>query len=580
MGDLGYWRRLQGRATTRRTALRGGVTGAGALAAAFALACGSDSKKDEKPAGGAATGSGAPAAQAAGTPHPEVAGAKAGGTFNIDQSDEPITLDNHRAETPGSIQAANLSYNHLLRRWEDFLKAPGKINVEPELASAWEQIDKTTYRFNLVKNAKWHNVAPLNGRELKASDVKYSLERMKGSDPELRTRSVMETISSVETPDDYTVVVKTKDPYAAFMTVIGHTWNIIMAPELGDTQDVNRKAVGTGPYIFREWQRGVALRFDKNPDYWRKNQPFFDRVIQRVVPNVAARATNFRSGETDIWGGSPPTVPYETIDEMKKALPDVTEIRREGSNNSGTKAFFNLTGAPFNDKRVRQAFLYGADYEAISKIFGGLAKRAGPMPLASEWGLKPEDFPKTDLAKAKALLEQAGYGADKPLKVKTTISAEYSGPAVSQILQQVMKPVGVEIEINQIENAAWLTKVYRGGQDYQMTSFGDWSWEDPDRGLYAYFHSKGNSNNTHFANPQADSLLEKQRVEFDLEARKKLVRDLQLLLIDEAPQVWLVSTGSVELIRSRLKNYKQMQMGNTNGYRQWEFCWYDPIPTR
>jgi len=181
------------------------------------------------------------------------------------------------------------------------------------------------------------------------------------------------------------------------------------------------------------------------------------------------------------------------------------------------------------------------------------------------------------VAKAKQLLEAAGVST--PLKVKTTISAEYSGPAVSQILQQVMKPVGVEIEINQIENAAWLTKVYRGGQDYQLTSFGDWSWEDPDRGLYAYFHSKGNANNTHFNNPQADALLEKQRVEFDLEARKKLVRELQLLLVEEAPQVWLVSTGGIELYRNRLKNYKQMQMGNTNGYRQWEFTWYDPVPS-
>ncbi|MBI2761431.1 MAG: ABC transporter substrate-binding protein [Chloroflexi bacterium] len=579
MDTDGYWTRRGNRGGVgRRAVLRGGVLGGASLAAAFALACGGDDKKTDSGSSSGTQTSGSPgaAAQAQLTPHPEVASAKRGGTFEFDQSDEPISLDNHRQETPGSIQAANLSYNHLLRRWEDFLKAPGVINIDGELAQAWEQVDKTTYKFSLVRNAKWHNIAPVNGRAFTADDVKYSLERMKGSDPELRTRSAMEPIDSIETPDQYTVVVKTKEPFAPFINHIGHTWNVIMARELGDTPDVNRKAIGTGPFIFKEWQRGVSLRFDRNPEYWRINQPFFERVIMRVVPNTAARAANFRAGETNIWGGSPPTVPYETIDEMKKALPDVTEIRREGSNNSGTKAFFNTTAAPFNDKRVRQAFLYGADYESITKIFGGLAKRAGPMPLASIWGLKDADFPKTDVAKAKQLLEAAGVST--PLKVKTTISAEYSGPAVSQILQQVMKPVGVEIEINQIENAAWISKVYRGGQDYQMTSFGDWSWEDPDRGLYAYFHSKGNANNTHFSNPQADSLLEKQRVEFDLEARKKLVRDLQLLLVDEAPQVWLVSTGGIELIRARLKNYKQMQMGNTNGYRQWEFCWFDPAP--
>jgi len=106
------------------------------------------------------------------------------------------------------------------------------------------------------------------------------------------------------------------------------------------------------------------------------------------------------------------------------------------------------------------------------------------------------------------------------------------------------------------------------------------SWEDPDRGLYSYFHSKGAANNTHFSNPQTDALLEKQRGEFDEEARKKTVRELQLLLIEEAPDVWLVSSGTIELSRKRLHNYKQMQMGNTNGYRQWEFTWFDPMPNR
>lgn len=562
---------------SRRTVLRGTALSGMSVAAAFALACGGDGKKN---GGQTSSATGASTAEPGAAVHPEVVNAKPGGTFNIDQSDETVTLDNHRAESPGSVQAANLAYNHLLRRWEDFLKAPGEINIDAELAQTWEQVDKTTYRFSLVKNAKWHNIAPVNGRPFVAEDVKYSLERMKGSDPDLRTRSAMEPIDKVETPDQYTVVVKTKEPFAAFINNAGHTWNIIMARELGETQDVHRRAVGTGPFIFREWQRGVLMRFDKNPEYWRKGQPLFDRVIMRFVPDRAARAANFRSGETDIWGGAPPTVPYEQIDEMKKAVPDVQEIKREGSNNSGYKAYFNTAAPPFNDKRVRQAFLYGADYGAIIKLFGGLAQRAAPMPLASIWGLKVNDLPNTDLAKAKQLLEAAGFTTDKPLKVKSSISSEYGGPAVTQILQQIIKPAGIEIEINQMENAAWISKVYRGGQDYQMSSHSDWSWEDPDRGLYSYFHSKGAANNTKFSNPQVDALLEKQRVEFDVEARKKIVREIQLLLVEEAPNVWLASTGGIELIRNRLKNYRQMQMGNTNGYRQWEFCWYDPIPNR
>lgn len=569
----------QQKGASRRALLRGTAGGA-ALAATFAAACSGNGKNDK--ASGVSSGSGSPAGAAQGqaTSAPEIASGKRGATMNYDQADEPISFDQHRQETPGSAHIANLVYNHLLRRWEDIEKQPGKINVEGELAQSWEQVDNLTYRFSLVKNANWHKVAPLNGRPFKASDVKYSIERMKGSDPELRTRSAMEPVDKIETPDDSTVVVRMREPFAAFINNVGHTWNVIMPPELGETPDVNRKGVGTGPFVFRDWQRGVSAVFDRNPDYWRKGQPFFDRIVMRFVADRGARASNFRAGETDIWGGAPPDVPYETIDQMRKDVSNAREIKYEGTNNAGTKAYFNTTAAPFNDKRVRQAFLYGVDYASMIKIFGGLAQRGAPMPLASSWGLKADDLPKTDLAKAKQLLEAAGYNDTRPLKVSTSFSTQYSGTSVSQVVQQLMKPVGVQVDLNQMENAAWVAKVYRGGQEYQMSSHSDWSWEDPDRGLYAYFHSKGSANNTHFANSQADALLQKQRGEFDEEARMKIVRDLQLLLIDEAPDVWLVAPGGINLVRNRLKNFKYMLAGNSNLYRQWDSCWYDPVPER
>lgn len=136
----------------RRTLLRGAVGSTG-LAAAFAIACGGDEKKTSSGTSGPSG-----AVQGEATPHPEVANAKQGGTFNIDQSDDPISFDNHRQEPPGSVQAAQLAYNHLLRRSEDFLKEPGKIYIDPELAQAWEQVDKTTYKFSLQRGVKWHNL--------------------------------------------------------------------------------------------------------------------------------------------------------------------------------------------------------------------------------------------------------------------------------------------------------------------------------------------------------------------------------------------------------------------------------------
>ncbi|MHB8577315.1 MAG: ABC transporter substrate-binding protein, partial [Dehalococcoidia bacterium] len=323
MADSNYWLRHGRRSTSRRTFVAGGATG---LAALIAAACSSSNNKagNSKLPGTNATRS----ALIQGSPEAALAQAKRGGTFNIDQPDEPISLDNHRQETPGSIQAANLVYNHLLRRWEDFLQAPGAVYIADELAQTYEQVDQLTYKFHLVKNAKWHNVAPVNGRAFTSADVKYSIERMGGTDPELRTRSAFAPVDKVETPDPYTVVVTTKQPYAAFIPIIGHTWSIMMPHELADTPDVNRKAIGTGPFLFKDWQSGVALHFDRNPNYFRTGQPYFDHVTMRIVPDQAARTANFRAGEVDIWGGAPPTIPTAQVDDMQKVVPDVTRIKR------------------------------------------------------------------------------------------------------------------------------------------------------------------------------------------------------------------------------------------------------------
>jgi ABC-type transport system substrate-binding protein len=223
------------------------------------------------------------------------------------------------------------------------------------------------------------------------------------------------------------------------------------------------------------------------------------------------------------------------------------------------------------------------NYQKIIDIFGGLAKRTGMMNLANlEWGLSSEELPsdiKTDgdPAEAAKLLGAAGYDADNHLQVKTSVAQYYSGPAVGQITQALLKPLNIDVDIEIQELGDWIANVYRAGSPYQMTTHADWTWEDPDRGLFSYFHSQGSQNNTHYNNPDVDRMLEEQRAEFDLETRQQIVKDIQLQVINDTPQAWLVAPGGLNFVRNRIKNLRRMIHGNSNFYRQWSTVWFgDP----
>ncbi|MEX2372956.1 MAG: ABC transporter substrate-binding protein, partial [Dehalococcoidia bacterium] len=372
------------------------------------------------------------------------------------------------------------------------------------------------------------------------------------------------------------VVIKTSAPYASLVANLGHTWSVIVPPELGETPDIEQRSVGTGPFIFDEWRRGVELRWTKNPDYWKSGHPFADGIVQRIIPDAATRLANFRTGETLSWGGSYSATPKEQIDAVV-ASSEGAQIQEYFASGGVVKIAFDTTGEPFKDDRLRKAVKYAINYDQVIALFGGLASRTrGPFSeVNTEWA-PPEDIvPLYDPDEAAKLLSAAGYGPDSPLKTLTQQSQFYSGPTVAQVAQGLLKPFGIDVEIEIMENARFVTEVYRGGSAFQMSSHGDWAWEDPDRGLYSYYHSQGTANNFHYSNPEVDTMLDAQRGQFDHEERYQSVTDIVTQLTEDTPQVWIVSTGGVSIQSPRFKNWKLMLSGNSNSYRQYGDVWLD-----
>jgi len=241
------------------------------------------------------------------------------------------------------------------------------------------------------------------------------------------------------------------------------------------------------------------------------------------------------------------------------------------------KIAFDTTGEPFSDERLRNGIKYALDYDKVIALFGGLASRTrGPFSaINGDWAPDEDVAPLTNADEATALFAAAGYGPDNPLKVKTQVSTFYSGPTVSQVTQALLKPFGIDVEIEVMELARWITEVYRGGAPFQMSSHGDWAWEDPDRGLYSYYHSQGTANSFHYSNSTVDTLLDKQRGQFDHEERRGTVRQIVEQLIEDSPQVWIVSTGGVAIQAAKFKNFKLMLGGNSNAYRQYGDVWIE-----
>src|SRR5258706_294435 len=229
--------------------------------------------------------------------------AKRGGTLVV-RSGPLRGIDPHLETWGAALQVIHQTYNALLKFNHDGTK------MLPDLAESWEQKDDLTYSFKLRQGVRFHNVPPVNGRELTSEDVKYSIERQMTDQPGKFQHAYffLGKLASIQTPDKYTVVFKTKEPYAPFLNYIANPWTVIVAREVVEKHgDLQRHAIGTGPFVMQEYRREQEAVFVKNPSYFKKGLPYLDEVrIQYVIDPVAATAAvRGHQTDTELIAGSP-----------------------------------------------------------------------------------------------------------------------------------------------------------------------------------------------------------------------------------------------------------------------------------
>ena len=485
------------------------------LSMLFLVACGGNGDKKEGADAGASTGK---------------------DTLVIAQGADAKSLDPHASNDNPSSRIRVQIYDRLMDLDDNGVP-------QPMLAESWERPDDKTIIFHLRKGVKFHN-----GDEMKASDVKFSLERALAS-PEVS--HILTGINGVEVLDDYTVKVTTEKPMAAILNNLAHTTIAILSEkatkEAGDKFGQN--PIGTGPYKFVSWQSGDRVTLEAFPEYWQGEAPVKNVVFRNIVEETN-RTIGLETGELDII--------YDIQGMDKNKLKDDDRfVVIEGPQVSMTYLGFNMKKAPYDNPKVREAISYAIDQKPIiDTVFLGAGEAANSIIGPNVWGYYDVEKFTQDIEKAKALLAEAGF--PNGFKAKIWVNDNPVRRDIAVILQDQLKQIGIDLAIETVEWGAFLDGTARGDHEMFLLGWGTVT-RDPDYGMYELISTAtmgAAGNRSFYSNPTVDKLLEEGRTELDPEKRKAIYKEIQEIIRKDIPMYMIIYPLQNVVTQKNIKNFK------------------------
>lgn len=457
--------------------------------------------------------------------------------------------------------------------YEGLLRYDAKLTPMPSLAESWTiSDDGKVYTFKLKQGVTWHD-----GKPFTAADVVFSTEFLKQTHP--RARANMAQVDKVETPDDHTVVFTLKQPFGPFIGVFEVGSMPMLPKHIYDgtdykTNPANNTPIGTGPFIFKEWQKGSFIKLVKNPNYHVKGKPLLDEIYWHVVPDAAARAVAFETGKVDILpGGS-----VENFD-----VPRLSKLKDVCVTGKGWEFFsplswlwLNNRQGPMANKQFRQAVMHAMDRDfAKNVIWNGLG-RVATGPSASPVRFYTDDVPKYpyDPAKAKALLKEAGYKGEKVRLLPLPYGETWTRWA--EAVRQNLQDVGINVEMVATDVPGWTQKTAEWDYDIAFTYL--YQYGDPALGVARNYVSsqilKGSpwNNVEGYSNPAVDALFAEGANAFPDPKRRELYTKVQKTLVEDVPVAWLLELEFPTITRCKVKDLVTTAIGVNDGFRD---AWID-----
>lgn len=479
------------------------------------------------------------------TPEPAPA-PKAGGTLIVARAADAKGLDPHKQTAFSSFRLLELIYDSLLG-------LDANLQIVPRLAETWLWSDDgLTLTMNLRPNVKFHN-----GDVMTSADIKFSYERILDENTGSAARSYFTDIVSIETPDANTVVFTLSRPNVSILAAMTNPNSAILDAAVVATEDPASVTIGTGPFKLVSWEPDQLTTLAANTDYWLPGLPLVDGMEIRIIPDEGSILAGLRAG----------TIDWALINDPKVA------IRASGGSNDLTVfrtpalAYhvlqLNSSRAPFDDVRVRQAISCAIDRQEVVDT-ASLGEGRVTAPATSPFYQAPLDdlfCYQKDIAKAKQLLADAGLSTGITFKIMAAADEPPTAVNEAQSIQAQLKEIGIETEIETLELGVYVDRWLKTDFDAVVALNG--GNPDPDIMFYRYWHSTGNLNKVAAYNSSdLDALLDEGKVTLDPEQRKGVYMQVQKVLAEESPWVWLYVGYEYRIMQSYVKDFTPMPNGS------------------
>ncbi|HEV8617593.1 MAG TPA: ABC transporter substrate-binding protein [Methylomirabilota bacterium] len=475
---------------------------------------------------------------------------KPGGTLTFATSALPPNIEPHMQGLDIWQKRKPLIYENLV--WIDHA-----LEARPELAERWEQKSPTEYVFHLRRGVKFHN-----GKDLDAEDVKYSYERIR--DPKVSPgANDLTFVKSIDVVDKQTVRFTLSGPAATFLVNVGGKYNGVIPKDAGgDGKALLTKAVGTGPFSVEEFDPSRRLLLKKNAAYWGAQKPALDAIVFQAIPDESSIVAGLRTGQVQMAEFS-----SALSFRVAKSVPTLEAVQAP----STRWVVLDLAGdqEPTSKPEVRQAIALGIDRAAILQIAGaGLGQRLGVLPPGlSFWALGLADLPnqQRDVAKAKALLQKAGYAGRVPMKVRNIVGFPALAAALPVIVDN-LKEVGIDVSVETVDGGVWIKDWIVPQSPPTMNEWG--GFVDPDQAFHRHFHSApGGKDFRRWKNAQADELLDTGRTTLDRARRKEIYDRVQRLMAEDPISIPLYSPDLLYAMQKSVKGFQPHPTGFFYGLR-------------
>jgi peptide/nickel transport system substrate-binding protein len=428
-----------------------------------------------------------------------------------------------------------------------------RLNIVPGLATSYEWTDAKTLVLHLRPNVTFQNGEPFN-----ADAVVYTLQRDLTASGSFR-RSEIGAMERAEVIDPLTVRVVMKQAFTPFVAILTDRAGMMLPPKAAEAggKDFGLHPVCAGPFRFVERVAQDHITLERFPGYWDAARIHYDRVTYRVIPDSGIRLANLKAGTLDVTEIAP--LDADTVRHDPKLSLVIVQSLGYGALTINTGDYPKANTPLGRDPRVRKAFELSLDRAALSQVvFAGMyvptAQATSSLSPLYDPAIVP---PKRDVARAKALLKEAGVTT--PFPVALTVYNTPQGVQAGEVIQSMAAEAGFAVQVNATEFGTALTVVRSG--DFAMT-LGGWSGLlDTDSNAWSFLHGGGALNMARYANATVDEKLDAARTVSDVGARRDLYGAVWQQVNKDLPLIYLWTPVNIAGVSKRVAGFTLLSDG-------------------